>query len=224
MRSLGPLAALLVLLAAAPAGAQPKTAIEKGSTVKIDYTLKDDKGEVIDSSTGKEPLAFKQGAQQIIPGLDRALLGMKVGDTKKVVVKPEEAYGKVDPKAEAEVPKEALPEGAAVVGTRLMARGQDGNPHPVTVKVVKDKTVVLDLNHPLAGKTLVFDIKVVSIERTDATPLPGGRDQSGLSASIKSRAKVPVKTSSTGPLRRMDQSARTSISSVPPGIRTVTRP
>src|SRR5437016_9093924 len=91
MRSLGPLAALLVLLAAAPAGAQPKTAIEKGSTVKIDYTLKDDKGEVIDSSTGKEPLAFKQGAQQIIPGLDRAPLGWKVGDTKKAVAKPEEA-------------------------------------------------------------------------------------------------------------------------------------
>jgi FKBP-type peptidyl-prolyl cis-trans isomerase SlyD len=172
MRSLGPLAALLVLLAAAPAGAQPKTAIEKGSTVKIDYTLKDDKGEVLDSSTGKEPLAFKQGAQQIIPGLDRALLGMKVGDSKKVVVKPEEAYGKVDPKAEAEVPKEALPEGAAVVGTRLMARGQDGNPHPVTVKVVRDKTVVLDLNHPLAGKTLVFDIKVVSIEPPGAAPAP----------------------------------------------------
>jgi len=99
-------AALLIILAvAAPAGAQPNTAIEKGSTVKIDYTLKDDKGEVLDSSTGKEPLAFKQGAQQIIPGLDRAILGMKVGDTKKVVVKPEEAYGKVDPKAEAEVPR-----------------------------------------------------------------------------------------------------------------------
>src|SRR5712692_6647039 len=172
MRSLGALAASLVLLVATQVGAQPKAAIEKGSTVKIDYTLKDDKGEVLDTNSGKEPLAFKQGAQQIIPGLDRALLGMKVGDTKKVVVKPEEGYGKVDPKAEAEVPKEALPEGAAVGGTRLMARGQDGNPHPVTVKVVKDKTVVLDLNHPLAGKTLVFDIKVVSIEPPAAAPAP----------------------------------------------------
>jgi FKBP-type peptidyl-prolyl cis-trans isomerase SlyD len=172
MRSFGPWAALLVLLVATPAGAQPKASIEKGSTVKIDYTLKDDKGEVLDSNSGKEPLVFKQGVQQIIPGLDKALLGMKVGDTKKVVVKPEEGYGKVDPKAETEVPKEALPEGAAVVGTRLMARGQDGNPHPVTVKVVKDKTVVLDLNHPLAGKTLVFDIKVVSIDPPAAAPAP----------------------------------------------------
>ena len=89
---------------------------------------------------------------------------MKAGDTKKVTIKPDEAYGSVDPKAETEVPKDALPKGADVVGTRLLARGQDGQPRPVTVKAVKDTTVVLDLNHPLAGKTLFFDIKVVSVE------------------------------------------------------------
>ena len=163
MRSFGTLVALLVLLAAAPAGAQPKS-IEKGSSVKIEYTLKDDKGAVIDSNAGKDALAFTQGAQQIIRGLDKALLGMKAGDSKKVTVKPEDAYGPLDPKAEAEVPKDALPQGAAVVGTRLLARGQDGQPRPVTVKTVKDTTVVLDLNHPLAGKTLFFDVKVVSVE------------------------------------------------------------
>jgi FKBP-type peptidyl-prolyl cis-trans isomerase SlyD len=156
--------ALLLLLAAAPAMAQTKIAIEKGSSVKIEYTLKDDKGAVLDTNAGKDALAFTQGAQQIIPGLDKALLGMKAGDSKKVTVKPEEAYGAVDPQAEAEVPKTALPEGAAVVGTRLLARGQDGQPRPVTVKTVKDTTVVLDLNHPLAGKTLFFDVKVVSVE------------------------------------------------------------
>ena len=164
MRSLGTLVALLVLLAAAPAGAQSNAAIEKGSSVKIEYTLKDDKGAVLDTNAGKEALAFTQGAQQIIPGLDKALLGMKPGDSKKVTVKPEDAYGAVDPKAEAEVPKDALPQGAAVVGTRLLARGQDGQPRPVTVKFVKDTTVLLDLNHPLAGKTLFFDVKVVSVE------------------------------------------------------------
>ena len=164
MRSLGTLVALLVLLAAAPAGAQSKTAIEKGSSVKIEYTLKDDKGAVLDTNAGKESLAFTQGAQQIIPGLDKALLGMKTGDSKKVTVKPEDAYGAVDPKAEAEVPRDALPQGAAVVGTRLLARGQDGQPRPVTVKAVKDATVLLDLNHPLAGKTLFFDVKVVSVD------------------------------------------------------------
>jgi FKBP-type peptidyl-prolyl cis-trans isomerase SlyD len=164
MRALGTLVALLVVLAAAPAGAQPKAAIEKGSSVKIEYTLRDDKGAVLDTNTGKEALAFTQGAQQIIPGLDKALLGMKAGDSKKVTVKPEDAYGAMDPKAEAEVPKDALPQGAAVVGTRLLARGQDGQPRPVTVKIVKDTTVLLDLNHPLAGKTLFFDVKVVSVE------------------------------------------------------------
>jgi FKBP-type peptidyl-prolyl cis-trans isomerase SlyD len=169
MRFLGSLAALMVLLTAAPVGAQPKPAIEKGSSVKMEYTLKDDQGQVLDSSDGKEPISFVQGAQQIIPGLDKALLGMKVGDTKKVTVKPDEGYGVVDPKAETEVPKDALPKGADVVGTRLLARGKDGQPRPVTVKAVKDNTVVLDLNHPLAGKTLFFDIKVVSID-PPATP------------------------------------------------------
>ena len=164
MRAHGTLVALLVLLATAPAGAQPKAAIEKGSSVKIEYTLKDDKGALLDTNAGKEALAFTQGAHQIIPGLDKALLGMKVGDSKKVTVKPEDAYGAVDPKAEAEVPKDSLPQGAAVVGTRLLARGQDGQPRPVTVKAVKDTTVLLDLNHPLAGKTLFFDVKVVSVE------------------------------------------------------------
>ncbi len=164
MRALGTLVALVVVLAVAPAGAQPSAAVEKGSSVKIEYTLKDDKGAVLDTNSGKEALAFTQGAAQIIPGLDKALLGMKPGDSKKVTVKPEDAYGAVDPKAEAEVAKDALPQGAAVVGTRLLARGQDGQPRPVTVKAVKDTTVLLDLNHPLAGMTLFFDVKVVAVE------------------------------------------------------------
>jgi FKBP-type peptidyl-prolyl cis-trans isomerase SlyD len=170
MRLAGVLVALWALLAAAPAEAQPSTVVEKGSSVKLEYTLKDDKGKVLDSSDGKEPISFVQGSKQIIPGLDKAIIGMKAGDTKKVTIKPEEAYGAVDPKAEAEVPKDALPKGADVVGTRLLARGQDGHPRPVTVKAVKDSTVVLDLNHPLAGKTLFFDIKVVSVDPPAAAP------------------------------------------------------
>ena len=164
MRSVVALVALVMLLVVAPAGAQPAPVIEKGSSVKLEYTLKDDKGQLLDSSDGKEPISFVQGAQQIIPGLDKAILGMKAGDTKKITVKPDDAYGAIDPKAETEVPKDALPKGADVVGTRLLARGQDGQPRPVTVKAVKDTTVVLDLNHPLAGKTLYFDVKVVSVE------------------------------------------------------------
>jgi FKBP-type peptidyl-prolyl cis-trans isomerase SlyD len=163
-RFLGTLLGLSMLVAATVALAQPDQVVEKGSSVKIEYTLKDDKGLVLDTNTGKEALAFTQGAQQIIPGLDKAILGMKAGDSKQVTVKPEDGYGSVDPKAETEVPKDVLPQGAAVVGTRLLARGQDGQPRPVTVKAVKDTTVLLDLNHPLAGKTLFFDVKVVSVE------------------------------------------------------------
>ena len=132
--------------------AHPKTVFVH---VTAPLTVRDGIGKFVD--TAMDPLAY------YLPFFwDR--LGMKVGDSKKVTVKPEEAYGALDPKAEAEVPKNALPEGAAVVGTRLLARGQDGQPRPVTVKAVKDTTVVLDLNHPLAGKTLFFDVKVVSVE------------------------------------------------------------
>lgn len=164
MRSLGPLLALLALLAAAPAGAQPAAAIVLGSSVKIDYTLKDDKGLVVDTTKGKEPLAYTQGTTPMIPGLEKALMGMKAGDSRQVVVTPEDGFGPVDPKKEQEVPKDAVPQGTAVVGTRLLARSPDGRPVPVTVKAVKDNVVVLDLNHPLAGKTLFFDITVVSVE------------------------------------------------------------
>ena len=132
--------------------------------VSLDYTLKGTDGKVMETSKGREPLKYIHGKKMIPPGLERELSGMKVGGEKHVTVKPEDGYGNVDPKAEAEVPKTALPEGAAVVGTRLLARGQDGQPRPVTVKAVKDTTVVLDLNHPLAGKTLFFDVKVVSVE------------------------------------------------------------
>ena len=82
----------------------------------------------------------------------------------RLVVEPEDAYGRVNPNAEAEVPKETLPEGALVVGTRLMARAANGETRAVMVKEVKDRTVMLDLNHPLAGKTLVFDLKVLGVE------------------------------------------------------------
>ena len=80
------------------------------------------------------------------------------------MLKPDEAFGPVDPAAQTEVPKEALPPDALVVGAQLMARTATGEGRPVIVKEIKDKTVVVDLNHPLAGKTLVFDVKVLGIE------------------------------------------------------------
>jgi FKBP-type peptidyl-prolyl cis-trans isomerase 2 len=136
--------------------------IQKGATVKIEYTLTDEKGKVLDTSKGKEPLIYTDGEGQIIPGLEKALRGLHAGDQKRVTVPPEEAYGPVRPLVE--VPKEQIPPQAQRVGFSLMVRNGDRPPIPVHVKEVKDKTIVLDANHPLAGMSLTFDVKVISVE------------------------------------------------------------
>jgi len=158
-----------LILALGVAQAQPKEtpmspAIETGATVRLEYTLKDDAGKVLDSNTGRDPLIYTQGQQQIVPGLEKALQGMRAGEAKQVVVKPEEGYGLVDPAAQTEVPKELLPADALTAGTQLVARGREGETMLVRVKEIKEKTVIIDLNHPLAGKTLHFDIKVLGVE------------------------------------------------------------
>ncbi len=137
-------------------------AIQKGSTVKLEYTLTDDKGEVLDSNKGKEPLTYIHGEGEIIVGLEKALEGLYPGDRKRVTVPPEEAYGPVKP--DIEVPTEKIPERARQVGYSLVVRNRNGTPFPVQVKAVKEKTIVLDANHPLAGKALTFEVKVISVE------------------------------------------------------------
>jgi FKBP-type peptidyl-prolyl cis-trans isomerase 2 len=152
--------------AGAPAavGAPASVAIEQGSTVKLEYTLSDDAGTVFDSNKGKPPLTYTHGDHQIMPALEKQLLGMHPGEEKHVVLAPEEAYGPVNPAAQAEVPREMLPAESLNVGAHLIARNAEGQVRPVTVKEVREKTVVLDLNHPLAGKTIVFDLKVIGVE------------------------------------------------------------
>ena len=177
-RSILPILVLLALalgLAAPRAGltqtpnAPAGPAIEQGSTVRIEYTVTDEAGKLLDTNKGGQSLQFTHGQKQMIPGVERQLLGMHPGEEKKVVVKPEEGYGLVDPAAQTEVPKEAVPAGAQEVGKRLVARTQSGQQRLVMVKEVKERTVVLDLNHPLAGKTLLIDVKVLEVE----PPQPG---------------------------------------------------
>lgn len=163
------LAAALVALAASTAFAQTPAsapaAVENGSTVSLEYTLKDEAGAVLDSNKGGNPLVFVQGQRQIIAGLERELVGMRPGEEKKVVVAPGDGgYGDVVPGAVQEVPKEAIPKEGLKVGTQLTARSGSGETRPVTVKEIKETTVVLDFNHPLAGKTLFFDVKVLGVE------------------------------------------------------------
>jgi len=138
--------------------------IKDGSVVSLQYTLSGDDGKTIESNKGKEPLKYTQGQHQIIPGLEKELTGMKVGGEKRIKVKPEDAYGPIDPKVIQEFPKEKIPPEGQKVGAILTARGPQGQAIPVKVKEVKEKTVVLDMNHPMAGKTLVFDIKVLEVE------------------------------------------------------------
>ena len=155
---------LLLLPAAGADDARPDLAIEAGSTVSIEYTLRDGAGQVLDSNQGRPPLTYVQGRQEIVPGLERALSGMHAGEEKQVTVPPADGYGDVDPAAVAEVPKDLVPADARVAGTELMARGPQGAARLVRVKEVREGTVVLDLNHPLAGKTLHFSIKVLGVE------------------------------------------------------------
>lgn len=141
--------------------------IEKGSVVSFEYTLSDDNGEVIESNKGKGPITYTHGQREIIPGLEKGLSGMEVNEEKNIRVQPEEAYGPVDPKGFKEVPKTDIPAEGLKAGTALSARGPKGEDHIIRVREVKTETVVLDFNHPLAGKTLNFNIKVLGIQ-------PGG--------------------------------------------------
>lgn len=142
---------------------KPGAAIQEGSIVSIEYTLTDDTGKVVDSNVGKEPLTYLHGSGQIVPGLEKELTGLKVGDQKKIVVKPEDGY-RPDPNAFQEIPKDKLPREAQKVGTMLATKGPQGQTIAMRVHEVKEKTVVVDFNNPLAGKTLNFDVKVMEIQ------------------------------------------------------------
>jgi FKBP-type peptidyl-prolyl cis-trans isomerase SlyD len=130
--------------------------------VQLEYTLTVDDGEVRDS-TKEESLTFIHGQRQIIRGPRRRWRNARRRG-KKVTVNAADAYGEVNPAAVAEVPKERIPPTALTVGTRLLAQNPGGQTRTVRVKEIKEQTVVLDMNHPLAGKTLVFDVKVLSVE------------------------------------------------------------
>ena len=169
--SLAALMAACVLAIAAPAAEKTKDDrnIKDGMMVSVEYTLKGTDGKVIETSKGKEPIKYVHGQKMMIPGLEKELTGMKVGGEKQVTVKPEDAYGPVNKNAFQEVPKEKLPPNGLKVGAILAAKSPEGQVVPMRVHEIKEKTVVMDMNHPMAGKTLVFDIKVVDIQ---AAPPP----------------------------------------------------
>jgi FKBP-type peptidyl-prolyl cis-trans isomerase SlyD len=135
--------------------------------VLIHYTLKDDKGAVIDSSAGGDPLAYIQGHGNLVSGLEKALEGKKEGDSVVVSVTPEEGYGKHDAALIQRVPKRSM-QGAGEIkkGMQFQARTDDGM-RVFTVTAIAGDMVTLDGNHPLADRTLHFDVQVVNVR--DAT-------------------------------------------------------
>ncbi|MCB1786917.1 MAG: peptidylprolyl isomerase [Chromatiaceae bacterium] len=135
-----------------------------GDTVRIHYTGKLDDGTQFDSSAGREPLEFALGAGQVVPGFDKAVTGMNVGESKSVRIPPEDAYGPRHEQLVHEVPKSALPEDIdPSVGMALQARGSDGQTVQLTVTAVAAESITVDANHPLAGHALNFDIELVEI-------------------------------------------------------------
>ena len=140
--------------------------IKKGSVVSFEYTLSEDNGKVIESSKGKDPIIYTHGQDEIIPALEKGLSEMNVNEEKSIRVAPEEAYGPVDPKGFKEIPKSEIPAAGLTVGATLSARDPNGKDHLIHVREVKEETVVLDFNHPLAGKTLNFNVKLLAIQPT----------------------------------------------------------
>jgi len=149
--------------------------VGKDKVVLMHYTLKNDAGDVIDSSDGADPLPFLQGHGNIIPGLESALEGSKVGDKLEVSIKPEEGYGVRMKDAIQEIPSSALKGVDEVkVGMQLQSQDQDGNAFLVSVTKIEDDKITVDGNHPLAGQTLHFSVSIESIRKAEAEELSHG--------------------------------------------------
>ncbi|MDG5767879.1 peptidylprolyl isomerase [Balneolales bacterium ANBcel1] len=138
--------------------------IKEGDTVKVHYTGKVADGTVFDTSREREPLEFTIGEGKLIPGFEKAVVGMNVGDTNTVTIPTQEAYGEKRDDMIVDVEKNQIPEDIKPeVGQQLQIQQQDGGAIPVVITDVTDDTVKLDANHPLAGQELIFEIEVVEV-------------------------------------------------------------
>ncbi len=150
-------------------GDTPRMKITNGSVVSIDYKLHLGDGVVIDASEAGDPLTYLHGEGQIVPGLERALDGLAVGESKQVVVPPADGYGDLNPHGLQPVDRKAFPADVDLKpGLELGAVGPDGEVMHFVVHEVKGDTVIIDTNHPLAGKTLHFDITVREVREATA--------------------------------------------------------
>jgi FKBP-type peptidyl-prolyl cis-trans isomerase SlyD len=146
--------------------------VKDGLMVGLDYTLRGDDGEIIDTSTGGGPLEFVQGHGEIIPGLEQALYGMGIGDEKDVVVAPVDGYGDRDPEADQLVPLGTFPADMSLKpGMGLRMRDDSGRVVVAFVADIRPDGVLLDFNHPLAGKTLHFHVRIAGLRQATGKDL-----------------------------------------------------
>jgi peptidylprolyl isomerase len=135
-----------------------------GDTVTVQYTGTLEDGTVFDSSQNREPLTFTIGSGDLIPGFEKAVVGMEPGQTRTATFAPDEAYGERSDELVFSIPRDQLPDEVdPEVGDRLEAKDPDGNRFTVSVAALDGDTVTLDANHPLAGRDLTFEIELVEI-------------------------------------------------------------
>ncbi|MCB1115505.1 MAG: FKBP-type peptidyl-prolyl cis-trans isomerase [Chlamydiia bacterium] len=137
--------------------------IDDGKQVAIEYSVFSEDNTQIDSNVGKDPLIFHFGAHQILPALEEALRGLEVGDNKEVTLDPHQAYGDVNPQAFKKVASKLIPEDLRFEGALLVVSDEQFGEMLIRVESVEGDEIVLDFNHPLAGKKLKFDVKVLDI-------------------------------------------------------------
>lgn len=154
---------------------ETKLTVADGMVVSLDYTLRLDDGQVIDSSDGREAFQFLQGRGQIIPGLEQALYGMAIGEEKEVEVTPADGYGETDPDAYQRVPHDIFPQDMELTeGTELHLKDQSGRAIEAYVAEISPEGVLLDFNHPLAGETLYFQVRITDLRPGTSEELAHG--------------------------------------------------
>ena len=142
-------------------------AIQTNQIVSIEYEARDG-DTVIDTNVGGEPLVFMYGKGQIIPGLENGIENMSIGEKASIVVEPKDAYGELNPEAMQEVPKDQFAGIDLEVGMTLYGQGEDGSTVQVTVKEIRNDSVIIDFNHPLAGKDLMFTVTINNVRDASA--------------------------------------------------------
>lgn len=148
-------------------------AIEANQIVSIEYEVRDGQN-VVDSNVGGAPLVFMFGKNQVIPGLEAGIANMNIGEKSDVLVKAADAYGDYNEEAQQELPREQFAGIDLNVGMTLYGQGEDGGTVQVTVKEIKDENVVIDFNHPLAGKDLMFTVTISNVRDASAAEAASG--------------------------------------------------